>query len=130
MGGLGCSPVLVNYSAEDLLTPDRCVEADHGVGIVAGWVLIEALVWTVVVEVAYVLVEDGAGVLFVVDQHSVGAFFTDAADEPFCITVRPRCTGRDLDNVEPLGGKNGIEAVGELGVPVADQEAERADALV
>jgi hypothetical protein len=29
-------------------------------------------VWAVVVEVAFVLVEDGAGVLFVVDQHSVG----------------------------------------------------------
>jgi hypothetical protein len=53
-------------------------------------------VWAVVVEVAYVLVEDGADVLFVVDQHSVGAFFTDAADEPFCITVGPRRAGRIL----------------------------------
>ena len=29
LGGLGCSPVLVDYSAEDLLTPDRGVEGDH-----------------------------------------------------------------------------------------------------
>jgi hypothetical protein len=63
-------------------------------------------VWAVVVEVAYVLVEDGAGGLFVVDQHLVGAFFADAADEPFCITVGPRRVGRDLDYVEPFGGKN------------------------
>jgi hypothetical protein len=130
VGWLGYSPVFVDDSAEDLLPPDWGVEGDHGVGIVAGRVLVEALVWTVVVEVAYVLVEDGAGLLFVVDQHLVGAFFADAADESFCITVGPRCAGRDLDNVEPFGGKDGIEAVGELGVPVADQEAERADALV
>jgi hypothetical protein len=71
--------------------------------------LVEALVWAVVVEVAYVLVEDGAGVLFVVDQHSVGAFFTDAADEPFCIAVGPRRAGRDLDYVEPFGDEDGID---------------------
>lgn len=111
------------------MTPDWGVEGDHGVWIVAGRVLVEALVWAVVVEVAYVLVEDGAGVLFVIDQHSVGAFFADAADEPFCITVGPRRAGRDLDYVEPFGGKDGIEAVGELGVPVADQEAERGDLI-
>jgi hypothetical protein len=87
LGGLGCWPVFVDDSAEDLLPPDRGVEGDHGVRIVAGWVLVEALVWAVVVEVAYVLVEDGAGVLFVVDQHLVGAFFADAADEPFCIQL-------------------------------------------
>jgi hypothetical protein len=68
LGGLGCSPVLVDHSAEDSLPPDRGVEGDYGVGIVAGRVLVEALVWAVVVEVALVLVEDGAGVLFVVDQ--------------------------------------------------------------
>ena len=84
--------------------------------IVAGRVLVEALVWPVVVEVAYVLVEDGAGVLFVVDQRPVGAFFTDAADESFCIAVGSRCAGRDLDYVEPFGDKDSIEAVGELGV--------------
>ena len=79
------------------MTPDRGVEADDGVGIVAGRVLVEALVWAVVVEVAYVLVEDGAGVLFVVDQHPVGVFFTDAADEAFCIAVGSRRAGRALE---------------------------------
>ena len=102
------------------MTPDRGVEGDDGVGIVAGRVLVEALVWAVVVEVAFVLVEDGAGVLFVVDQHPVGAFLADAADEPFCITVGLRRAGRDLDDVEAFGDEDGIEGVGELGVPVAD----------
>jgi GrpB-like predicted nucleotidyltransferase (UPF0157 family) len=67
-GGLGCSSVLVDDSAEDLLPPDWGVEGDHGVWLVAGRVLVEALVWSVFVEVAYVLVEDGAGVSLVVDQ--------------------------------------------------------------
>jgi hypothetical protein len=49
-------------------------------------VLVEPLVRPVVVEVAHVLVEDGSGVSFVVDQHPVGAFGADAADEPFRIT--------------------------------------------
>lgn len=72
MGWLGYSPVFVDDSAKDLLPSDWGVEGDHGVWIVAGRVLVEALVWAVVVEVAYVLVKDGAGVLFVVDQHPVG----------------------------------------------------------
>jgi hypothetical protein len=68
-------------------------------------------------------------VLFVADQHPVGAFLATAADEPFCITVGPRRAGRDLDDIEPFGGKNGIEAVGERVVPVADQEAECGDVI-
>ena len=57
VGWLGYSPVFVEDSAEDLLSPDWGVEGDH-CWIVAGRVLVEALVWTVVVEVAYVLVEE------------------------------------------------------------------------
>jgi hypothetical protein len=36
-------------------------------------VLIEALVWTVVVEMPFVLPKHGTDVTFVVDQHLVGA---------------------------------------------------------
>jgi hypothetical protein len=68
LGWLGCSPVLVDHSAEDSLPPDGGVKGDHDAGIVAGRVLVEALVWAVVVEVAFVPLEDGAGVLFVLDQ--------------------------------------------------------------
>jgi hypothetical protein len=62
---------------------------------------------------------------FVVDQQSVGAFGVDAADEPFRIAVRPGRARRDLDHVDVLGAEDGVEGVGELGVPVADEEAER-----
>jgi len=50
--------------------------------------LAEALMRAVVIEVADVLVENSAGVSFVVDQHAVDALGADAADEPFRIAVR------------------------------------------
>jgi hypothetical protein len=121
------SPVLVDQSAEDSVTSDRGVKVDDGRGIVTGWALVEALVRPVVVEMALVLVEDGAGVSFVVDQEPVGALGADAADESLGVAIRLRGLGRDLDHVESFGGEDGVEGVGELGVAVADQEAERAD---
>jgi hypothetical protein len=63
--GLGCSPVLVDQSAEDSVTSDRGVEGDHGGRVVVGRVLAQALVRTVVIEMVLVLVQDGAGVPFV-----------------------------------------------------------------
>ena len=46
-----------------------------------------SLVRAVVVEVAGEFVEDGHGVAFVVDEHPVGAFGSDAADESLGVTV-------------------------------------------
>jgi hypothetical protein len=59
--------------------------------------LVEALVRAVVVEVAHVLVEDGEGVSFVVDQQPIGALLANTADESLGVAVRLRCLGRDLD---------------------------------
>jgi len=109
------------------MASDRRVAGDHGSWIVSRRVLVEPLVCPVVIEVAHVLVEDGSGVSCVVDQHPIGAFGADAADEPFRITVRPRRPRRDLDHGNGFGGEDGIEGSGEFGVPVADQEAEGAD---
>ena len=36
--------------------------------VVVGWVLAQALVWAVVIEMVLVVVQDDAGVPFVVDQ--------------------------------------------------------------
>lgn len=47
---------------------DRGIEQDHGGGVLAGWVLVEALVRPVVVEMALVVAKDGTGVSFVIDQ--------------------------------------------------------------
>jgi hypothetical protein len=65
---LGCSPVLINQSTEDSVAPNGGVEVDSGGRVVVGWVLASALVRAVVVEMVLVLVQDDAGVLFVVDQ--------------------------------------------------------------
>lgn len=81
------------------MVPDRRVVGDYGGWIVCWRVLVEPLVWPVVVEVAHVLVEDGSGVSLVVDQHPVGAFGADAADESFRIAVRPGVRGGILTTV-------------------------------
>ena len=78
-GELGGSPVLVDHSTEDAMTPDRGVQQGHRGGVVQWWALVEVLVRTVVVEVLGELVEDGAGVSLVVDQQSVGALPDGAA---------------------------------------------------
>ncbi len=53
------------------MASNRVIKGDHGGWIVGRWVLVEALVRAVVVEVAHVLVKNGAGVSFVIDQHPV-----------------------------------------------------------
>jgi hypothetical protein len=97
---LGCSPVLVDHTAEKLATSDWGIERDHGGWVVAGWVLVEALVRAVVIEMVHILVEDGEGMALVVDQQPVGALFADAANELFGVAVCLGSLGRDLDDVE------------------------------
>ncbi|MEV4139318.1 hypothetical protein AB0J72_45035 [Dactylosporangium sp. NPDC049742] len=57
-GLVSCSLVLVDHAAEDL-SSNRFVDGDEYAWVVVGWVLVEALVWTVVVEVAFVLADHG-----------------------------------------------------------------------
>jgi hypothetical protein len=127
--GSGCVPVLVDQSAEDLVALDRGVAGDRGGGVVGWWVLIQALVRAVVIEVAHVAVKNSSGVSLVVDQQSVGALGADAADEPFRVAVRLGGAGRGLDGGDGFGAEDGIEGGSEFGVPVADQEAEGADLI-
>jgi hypothetical protein len=51
--GSGGSSVLVDDAAEQPCSPCRAAEWDHA-GVVIGWVLVEAVVWTVVLEVTLV----------------------------------------------------------------------------
>jgi hypothetical protein len=90
---LGSSPVLVDHAFEESMAPDRGVEQGHRGGVVPWWVLVEALVWAVIIEVLGVLVEDGEGVSLVVDQQLVVALVADAANEPFRVAVRPGVRG-------------------------------------
>ena len=67
--GSGCSVVLVDYAAEDLSSPYCGVDGNDRGRVVVGWVLVEALVWSVSVEMVFVFAEYGAGVSFVVDHQ-------------------------------------------------------------
>lgn len=50
------------------MTSDRDIERDRSGRITVGWVLVEALVRTVVVEMPNKFIEDGEGVSLVIDQ--------------------------------------------------------------
>ncbi len=99
------------------MATDRGVERNHGGRVVDWRVLVQALMRAMVIEVTHVLVENGAGVSFVVKQQPVGALLADTADESFGIAVRPRGPGRDLDDVDAFGGEQGVEGGGELWCP-------------
>ena len=64
------------------MASDRGVEACHNGQIMVGRVLVEALMRSVPIEMAHILVNDGAGVPLVVDQQSVDALLANAANEP------------------------------------------------
>jgi hypothetical protein len=87
------------------LSPYRCVDRDDRVRVMVGWVLIQALMWTVPIEMALVVAKNRTSVLLVVDEHPVGALGPGAADEPLGKRVRPRRAGWDLDHVNAFGGR-------------------------
>jgi hypothetical protein len=66
---LGCSPILVDQSAEHSMASDRGVDRITVVGIVGRRMLVDSLVRAMVIEMADEPVEDGAGVSLVVDQY-------------------------------------------------------------
>jgi hypothetical protein len=59
--GSGCSLVLVDHPAEDPSSSYRGVDRDDDGRIAVRWMLGKTLVWTVVIEVCRVFVEDRAG---------------------------------------------------------------------
>lgn len=77
--------------------------------------MVESLVRTVIIEVALVLIEDSAGVSFVVDQHFAGALFPDRSDGPFGVAVSPRCLRWSLDHLDAVGGEDSVDGGGEFG---------------
>jgi hypothetical protein len=87
-----------------LCSPYRCVERDGRVRVVVGWVLIEALMWTLVGEMALVGAEHRTGVALVIDQYPVGALGPDSSDKPFRIAVRAGRLRWRLDDLDVLSG--------------------------
>jgi len=64
------------------------------------------------------------------DQHAIGEFGSEGADEPFGKTVRPRAPRRNPDPADASIGQDGIEGCGGLAGPVADEEPELGDTVV
>ncbi len=96
------------------MASDRSAERNRGGGVVGWWVLTQALMRTVAIDMAHVLVENGAGVSFVVDQQPVGAFGADAADEPFRVAVRPGVRGGIFTTLMPSEAKTASKAAVNL----------------
>jgi hypothetical protein len=88
---------LIDHAAENSSAPHGRVDRDDHITVVVRWVLVEALVWTVVIEVAFIRAEHRTSVALVADQHPIGALGSDTSDEPFGITVRPRRSGWGLN---------------------------------
>lgn len=109
MIGSGCSSVFVDDAAQNTVSPDRGVKWDHGRGIVVRRAVLTALMRAVIIEMPSELVQDRDCVVFVVDQHPVGALRSDTAHEPLRVTVRSWRSRRGLDRVDALGGEHGIE---------------------
>ena len=63
------------------------------------------------------------------DQHPVGDLGPGGEHEAFCICVRSWAPGRDLHDLDPSPGEDGVKRRGELTGPVPDQEPETCGAV-
>lgn len=92
--------------------------------------LAESAVGSVVVVVLFEFAKHDCGVSLVDDQDAVEEFVADGVDEAFGDRVGSGCSYRRRDDAGINGGEHGVERCGELGVAVADQEAEAAPGVV
>ena len=83
----------------------------------------QSAVWSVIVVVAFELVQYERGVSSVEDQESVEEFAADRRDEALGDRVRSRCPHRRLDDLDVGGGEDGGQGGGELAVAIAEEES-------
>ena len=81
------------------------------------------------VVMANVLREHQTQVPLTEDQHTIGEFGSDGADEPFGETVRLRAARRNPNPLDAHIGKDGVEGCGELASPVANEDPKLGDAI-
>ena len=72
-----------------------------------------------------VLGEHGLEMAAAEDEHPVEALAPEGADHALADGVGPGCPDRGLDDPDALGGEDGVEGSGELGVAIADEELDR-----
>ena len=84
--------------------------------------LAERAVWPMFVVVRHVARQHSLHVSLFNDQHPVEQLTADGANPSLRERVHPRCLHRRAQDLDALGAEDRIEAVGELGVPVADEK--------
>jgi hypothetical protein len=126
---LCCPFVLVDQATQDWSPRDPFVaEVRNGVGWL-GWAKVAGAVGSSTVVVAKVFGEHCTEVPPVDDQHAVGEFGSQGADEPFGKAVRLWATWGNSDHVDAHIGENSVERGSELASPVAHEESELGDAI-
>ena len=73
------------------------------------------------VVVANVLSEHDPQMPLTEDQHAVGEFGSDSADEPLGETVRSRATERNPDHLDAHIGQDSIKRPCKLAGPISDE---------
>src|SRR5262245_35914414 len=104
-------------------------EVRHGVGWL-GWAKVAGAVGSSAVVVADVLREYRTQVPLIEDQHTVGEFGSEGADESFGETVRPGATRRNPDHANVDFGQDDVERCGELAVRGRDRRCRRPPAQI
>jgi hypothetical protein len=128
--GSGCAFVVVDQPSQYRLAPDPLVvEAVDGV-IGSRRDKSQRAMWRPTVVVGAVLGEDGPQVPLAEDQDAVGELGSGGQDESFGEAVRSRTARRDLHDVDPGAGQDGVERGGELAGAVADEEPEGGGTVV
>jgi hypothetical protein len=108
----GCPFVLVDQATQNRPTRDAFLaELCHGVGRLR-WAKVAGAVRSSTVVVPDVLREQHTQVPLAEDQHAIGEFGSEGADEPFGETVRPWATRRNPDHADAHIGQDSVERCG------------------
>jgi hypothetical protein len=123
--------ILVDQPIESIASrngPGR--HGDRWFGGPKRWRLPQGAVRTVDVVVIGVLDQYGPQMPAPEDQHPIQHLTADGTHPPLRVGIRLWCPHRRGQHLDRLGGKDPVERGGELGIPIANQEPEPADAVV
>jgi hypothetical protein len=124
-----CSFVLVDQVTQNRSTRDPFIaEVCPGMGRLR-WAKVAGAVGSSTVAVPNILGDHHMHVPLTEDQHSIGEFGSEGADEPFGDTGRSRTARRNLDHVESPVGEDSIEGRSELTSPISEEKPELSDAI-
>jgi hypothetical protein len=120
---LGGTLVFVNDAAQDIASDNPVVADSRGHRAGERLVELETAVGPGFVVVADVLGENDLEMSSRDNQQVIETVLSDGPHEPFGKGVRPRRGDRSLYGPDANRGEYRVEAAGELGIPVADEES-------